>query len=229
MNASLWVDGLWKGNPALVKLLGLCPLLAVSNTLVNAFTLGLATLLTLIITNLLVSLFRNNLPNAIRIPVYVLIIASTVSSIEILLRAWFPGIHSSLGIFLPLIVTNCLIIGRAESFASRQHWQASLIDALSMGLGFLWVLVCLGALREFLGQGTLLADATLLFGANASDWTVELFNRQHAFHIAILPPGAFLTLGCLLALKNALDSRMNSEKTESVAQLPISSKPTTET
>ena len=210
MNASLWTGGLWKDNPALIKLLGLCPLLAVSNTLINALALGLATLLTLVTTNLLVSLLRQFLPYAIRIPVYVLIIASTVTAIELLTRAWFPGLHASLGIFLPLIVTNCLIIGRAESYASRHHWRESVIDAVSMGTGFLWVLACLGAARELLGRGTLLADATLLFGTIADTWTVAVFDADYALLLAVLPPGAFFALGGLLAIKNALDHTLQA-------------------
>lgn len=219
MNRGLWASGLWHDNPALVKLLGLCPLLAVSNTSINALALGLATLLTLLITNLLVSVSRKLLHSAIRIPLYVLVIASTVSAIELLVKAWLPALNASLGIFLPLIVTNCLIIGRAEAFASRQTVSTSFIDALAMGFGFLWVLVLLGAVREMIGQGTLLADATMLFGTTASHWTVQVFSSDHALLVALLPPGSFFALGGLLALKNLVDIKQRTAR-QSVSDLP---------
>ena len=201
----LWADGLWHANPALVKLLGLCPLLAVSNTTINAFALGIATTLTLIVTNLSVSLLRENIPQAIRLPIYVLIIATSVTCIELVIQAWLPALHDALGIFLPLIVTNCLIIGRAEAFASRQNLSHAGTDALAMGFGFTWVLVALGTLRELIGQGTLLADAHLLFGPQARDWSLTMIPGDYSVLIALLPPGAFLLLGLLLALKNLID------------------------
>ena len=201
----LWFQGLWQDNPALVKLLGLCPLLAVSNTTTNALALGIATTLTLLITNLSVSLLRDYLIHAIRLPIYVLIIASSVTSIELVMQAWLPALHASLGIFLPLIVTNCLIIGRAEAFASRQNVPTASVDALAMGAGFTWVLICLGAIREVIGQGTLFNDAQLLLGDFASDWTLRLLSTEHTVLLALLPPGAFLILGLLLALKNIID------------------------
>ncbi len=203
----LWREGLWSGNPALVKLLGLCPLLAVSNNVVNGFGLGLATLLTLLIANTTVSLMRPVVLPAIRIPIYVLIIASTVTIIELLMQAWLPALHASLGIFLPLIVTNCLIIGRSEAFASRHDLRSSLHDALSMGTGFLWVLVLLGGLRELLGQGTLFSQAHLLFGDGARQLALQLFSADNGLLIALLPPGAFFALGLLLAGKNLIDAR----------------------
>lgn len=175
---SLLLDGLWRDNPALVKLLGLCPLLAVSNTLANATGLGIATLITLLVANGSVASLRRLIPRAIRIPLYVLIIGSTVGIIDMLMAAWFTELHRSLGIFLPLIVTNCLIMGRAEAFAVRQGVVVSLIDALAMGCGFLLVLLVLGGIRQWLGQSGLL--------------------------LAVLPPGAFMTLGLLLALRNSL-------------------------
>ena len=208
MNAAqLWRNGLWTENPGLVQLLGLCPLLAVSNTLINALGLGLATLVTLLVANTSVSLLRHTLAAPIRIPLYVLIIASTVTAIELIMQAWLPALHSSLGIFLPLIVTNCLIMGRAEAFASRQNWQLTAIDALAMGLGFLGVLLILGAIRELVGQGSLLADADLFFGSSAKSWTFQLFNADYGVLLALLPPGAFITLGLLLAVKNLIDQR----------------------
>jgi len=203
-------DGLWAENPALVKLLGLCPLLAVSNNVINGFSLGLATLLTLVIANLAVSAMRPILINAIRIPIFVLVIASTVTIIELLMKAWLPALHASLGIFLPLIVTNCLIIGRVEAFASRQGSKNALIDAMAMGLGFLWVLVLLGGLRELIGQGSLLSEADLLLGNFASSWPIQIFNTDSGMLVALLPPGAFFGLGLLLATKNWIDQRINN-------------------
>lgn len=202
----LWSGGLWVDNPALVKLLGLCPLLAVSNNLINGLGLGIATLVTLLVANALTSLTRPLLMTSIRIPIYVLIIATTVTIIELLMKAWLPGLHASLGIFLPLIVTNCLIIGRAEAFASRNTLTASITDAFAMGIGFLWVLLLLGGLREIIGQGTILDQANLLFGDKAHSWTINLFNADSGMLLALLPPGAFITLGLLLAGKNVIDN-----------------------
>ncbi len=206
VNAGLWRQGLWQENPALVKLLGLCPLLAVSNNVTNALALGLATTLTLLVSNVAVSLLRGYLIQSIRLPVYVLIIASSVTSIELLMQAWLPALHASLGIFLPLIVTNCLIIGRAEAFASRQPVSTASIDALAMGIGFSWVLICLGAIREVIGQGTLFHDTHLLFGEYARQWSLTILAPEYTMLIALLPPGAFILLGLLLALKNIIDA-----------------------
>jgi len=205
-SSHLWKAGLWSENPALIKLLGLCPLLAVSNNTVNGLGLGVATLITLLVSNTLTSVLRPVLMTSIRIPVYVLIIATTVTTLELLIQAWLTELHAALGIFLPLIVTNCLIIGRAEAFASRQGFKASAEDALAMGFGFLWVLVLLGGLRELLGQGTLLDNAHTLFGNVAAEWTLQVFEPDKALLIALLPPGAFIILGLILASKNYLDA-----------------------
>lgn len=206
---ALWRQGLWRDNPALVKLLGLCPLLAVTNTTTNALALGLATTVTLLISNTCVSVLRAYLMQAIRLPIYVLIIASTVTSIELLMQAWLPALHASLGIFLPLIVTNCLIIGRAEAFASRQSVHTAGVDALAMGFGFTWVLICLGAIREVLGRGTVFGDLHMLFGEKATAFTWQLLPEDYTLLIALLPPGAFIVLGLLLAMKNVIDSKFN--------------------
>ncbi len=208
----LFISGIWSENPALVKLLGLCPLLAVSNNLVNGLGLGIATLITLLIANASTSLLRPYLITSIRIPIYVLIIATTVTILELLIQAWLPSLHSSLGIFLPLIVTNCLIIGRAEAFAARNDLKESIIDALAMGIGFLWILVLLGSLRELIGQGTLLDQANILFGTQAKEWTLQIFSADNGVLLALLPPGAFITLGLLLALKNLADSIFQKRK-----------------
>lgn len=201
-------DGLWDNNPGLVQLLGLCPLLAVSATVVNALALGLATTLTLLASNLTVSLIRNLVRPEVRIPVFVLVIASFVTTIELLMNAFFHQLYLILGIFIPLIVTNCSILGRAEAFASRNPPLRASVDGLSMGLGFTGVLVALGAGRELLGQGTLLANAHLLLGdwAQGLEWSV-LGEDYRGLLLAVLPPGAFIGLGLLLALKNVIDAR----------------------
>lgn len=205
-------DGMWTNNVAFVQLLGLCPLLAVTNTVINALGLGLATTLTLITTNVIVSMIRNIVRPEIRIPVFVLIIASVVTAIELAMNAWFHELYMILGIFIPLIVTNCSIIARAEAFASRNKVGPSFIDGLFMGLGFTAVLILLGAMREGLGFGTLLAQSHLMFGEAARGMKIVLFEDYKGFLLAILPPGAFIGLGLLIALKNIIDKRMAANK-----------------
>jgi len=196
-------NGLWHNNQALVALLGLCPLLAVSNTVINSLGLGLATTLTLILSNLLVSSLRQFILPEIRLPLFVLIIAGVVTIIELIMHAWFYELYKILGIFIPLIVTNCAIIGRAEVFASKNRVMPSVLDGLAMGLGFSFALILLGGLREILGSGTLLAQADLLFGDAAKDWKIHVFDDSSGILLAILPPGAFIGLGLLIALRNA--------------------------
>ena len=198
-------NGLWTNNPALVQLLGLCPLLAVTGTVVNALGLGLATMMVLIGSNIIVSLIRHHVSDAVRLPVFVIIIATFVTCAELVMKAFTYELYQILGIFIPLIVTNCAILGRAEAFASKQPVGMAAVDGFMMGLGFLMVLICLGALRELLGQGTLLADMQLLFGPTAENWTLRPFGDGYSFLIAILPPGAFLVMGFLMAIKNAID------------------------
>ncbi|MEJ2257812.1 MAG: electron transport complex subunit RsxE [Woeseiaceae bacterium] len=172
--------GLWYENPGLVQLLGLCPLLAVTSTFVNGLGLGVATLSVLVVANALVSATRRWIRREIRIPIYVLIIASLVTCIELIFKAWFPALDRSLGIFIPLIVTNCAIVARAEVFASRNPVGASIVDGFVMGLGFALLLMAIGAFREFVAMAWLLA---------------------------ILPPGAFFSLALAIAAKNAIDNR----------------------
>ena len=200
-------DGLWNNNPALVQILGLCPLLAVTNSVINGLGLGLATMLTLMLSNLSVSLIRNYIRPEIRIPVFVLIIASIVTAIELAMKAYFYDLYQILGIFIPLIVTNCNIIARAEAFAAKNPPLPSLLDGAMMGLGFAAELVVLGAMRELIGHGTLLANADLMFGEAARHMTLTVINDYRGLLLAILPPGAFLGLGLLIALKNVIDGR----------------------
>ncbi|WNC70131.1 electron transport complex subunit E [Thalassotalea nanhaiensis] len=201
-------QGLWKNNPGLVQLLGLCPLLAVTNTLTNAIGLGLATLLVLVCSNATVSAIRQWVPKEVRIPIFVLIIAAFVTCVQLLMNAFTYGLYQSLGIFLPLIVTNCAIIGRAEAYASKNPVKQASFDGLMMGLGFAFVLMTLGAIREILGQGTLFDGAELLLGNWATVLRIEVFSFDSKFLLAILPPGAFIAMGFLIAAKNSIDSRI---------------------
>ena len=202
---NLLAQGLWRNNPAIVQLLGLCPLLAVSNSATNALGLGLATLLVLICTNMAVSLFRKHIPHEIRIPIYVMIIATTVTVVQLLMNAYTYSLYQSLGIFIPLIVTNCIVIGRAEAFASKNSVLHSMFDGFAMGLGMTISLFTLGALREILGNGTLFDGLDQLLGDLAKKLRMEFFHNDNNLLLAILPPGAFIGLGIILALKNVLD------------------------
>lgn len=211
-------DGLWTNNVGLVQLLGLCPLLAVTGTFINGLGLGLATMATLVASNCIVSLIRKLVRSEVRIPVFVLVIASVVTIIELTMSAWFYELYKVLGIFIPLIVTNCSIIGRAEAFASKNSVGRSLLDGLSMGFGFLLVLVTLGSLREIVGQGTLFSQAQLMFGEAARAMTITFSDSYSGFLIAVLPPGAFIGLGLLIALKNVIDKRQERRAVPSLSR-----------
>jgi len=200
-------NGLWNNNPALVQLLGLCPLLAVTGSVVNALGLGLATMLVLVGSNISVSLIRNAVSDAVRLPAFVMIIASFTTCTELMMKAFTFELYQILGIFIPLIVTNCSILGRADAFASKNGVAASAWDGLMMGAGFAFVLVAVGTIREILGTGLLFADMHLLFGPIAQNWTLELFQDYPGFLVAVLPPGAFFATGFLIAIKNLVDSQ----------------------
>jgi electron transport complex protein RnfE len=201
------VNGLWTNNPGLVQLLGLCPLLGVSNSMVNALGMGIATALVLAFSNAAVALIRNQVSDAVRLPVFVLIIAALTTCIELLMQAFTYQLYQILGIFIPLITTNCIILGRAEAFAAKNSVAKASFDGLMMGVGFALVLLALGTLRELLGTGMLLSNMQLLFGPMAANWQVTLLPNYPGFLLAILPPGAFLLLGLLIATKNQLDAR----------------------
>jgi electron transport complex protein RnfE len=200
-------QGLWHDNPALVQLLGLCPLLAVTGSVVNALGLGLATIVVLLGSSISVSLLRRFVPDEIRLPAFVMIIASYTTVITLLMQAFAFELYQMMALFVQIIVTNCAILGRAEAFASRQPVLPAAFDALMTGLGFTLVLVTLGALRELLGQGTLMADMDLLLGSAAADWKLTLIPDYRGFLLAVLPPGAFLGMGLLIAAKSAIDDR----------------------
>lgn len=198
------LDGLWHNNPALVQLLGLCPLLAVTGTVTNALGLGLATLLVLLGSSFSVSLIRNHVPASVRLPAFVMIIASFVTCAELLMQAFTYELYQVLGIFIPLIVTNCAILGRADAFAAKHSPLPALVDAFMMGLGFTLVLLLLGVLREILGQGTLFSGMDLLFGPVAAHWQITFFTDFQVL-ILMLPPGAFFGMGLIIAGKNLID------------------------
>lgn len=211
-NRHILKNGLWHNNQAIVALLGLCPLLAVSNTVINSLGLGLATTFTLIASNLIISKLRNFIPAEIRLPLFVLIIACIVTSVELLMKAWLYELYKILGIFIPLIVTNCAILARAEMFASKNPPQTAWQDGFAMGGGFTLALLLLGAMRELLGTGALFAHADLMFGEVAKNWKITVIDDYSGLLLAILPPGAFIGLGLLIALKNLADEKFASRK-----------------
>ena len=197
--------GLSSGNVALVQLLGLCPLLAVSNSLVSALGLGLATVLALTATNACIASLRRLTGRDVRIPVFVTVIACVVTAIELAMRAWLPALHSVLGLFIPLIVTNCALLGRAEAFASRHDPLRAALDGFAVGVGFLLVLLLLGGLREALGRGTVFAGAGDLLGLPQLEWT--LLPGYRGFLLATLPVGAFFLLALLIAARQRWSAR----------------------
>ncbi len=207
-------NGLWSNNPALVQLLGLCPLLAVSGSVVNALGLGLATLMVLVGSNVAVSLIRSAVSEAVKLPAFVMIIAAFTTCIELLMQAFTYELYMILGIFIPLIVTNCSILGRADAFASKNKILPSAADGFMMGMGFTLVLVTIGAIREIIGAGTLFANMNLLFGESAAHWQLNLFGESYrGFLVAVLPPGAFFVAGLLIAFKNIIDADLKRRAT----------------
>jgi len=212
----LFENGLAKQNAGLVQLLGLCPLLAISNTVVNALSLGLATMLVMAASSGAVSGVRNFVPHEIRIPVFVLIIAALVTVIDLVMNAFVHPLYLVLGIFIPLITTNCIVLARADAFASKNRTLHAVVDAVAMGLGLTLVLVVLGAIREIAGQGTLFSGLDLVFGEDAKAYVVQVLPGYKGFLLAILPPGAFIALGLLIALHN-----WNKTRAEARARAPI--------
>ncbi|MEW6164296.1 MAG: electron transport complex subunit E [Pseudomonadota bacterium] len=200
-------NGLWKQNAILAQLLGLCPLLAVSSTMVNALSLGLATILVMALANFGVSLLRGFIPYEIRIPVFILIIAALVTVVDLLFNAFLHDLYLVLGIFIPLIVTNCIVLARVEAFAAKNGVGLATFDGIMMGVGFVWVIGLLGAIREFVGQGTLFSGIEMILpGAGA----IQVLPEDYpGFLIAILPPGAFFVLGLMIAGRNWLEWRAN--------------------
>jgi len=189
-------NGLWKQNPGVVQLLGLCPTLAVTTTLVNGLSLGLATALVMAASNGAVSPVRRYIPDEIRVPVFILVIAALVTVIDLLINAFALPLHQVLGIFIPLIVVNCIVLARVESFAAKNEPVPSVLDGFMMGIGLTLVLSLLGGMRELAGKGTLFSGIDLVFGPNAAQFIVTVIPDYHGFLLAILPPGAFIDWLC---------------------------------
>jgi electron transport complex protein RnfE len=205
-------DGLWDNNMVFSQSLALCPLLAVTGTATNGLGMGAATTVVLVLSSLIVALFRGIISPEVRIPVFVLIIATIVTLVDMSMNAWVHDLHKVLGLFIPLIVTNCAILGRAESFASKNAPLPAVTDGLMMGLGFTLVLITLGAARELLGNGTLFANAELLLGKSLAFMELTLIPDYRGFLVAVLPPGGFLLLGFMLAGKRVLDRQLEARR-----------------
>jgi Na+-translocating ferredoxin:NAD+ oxidoreductase subunit E len=214
-------NGLWKQNPGVVQLLGLCPTLAVTTTMVNGLSLGIATALVMAASNASVSPVRRWIPKEIRNPVFILIIAAIVTVIDLSMNAFLHPLHIVLGIFIPLIVTNCIVLARVEAFAAKNPTLPSALDGFMMGLGLTGVLTLLGGIRELVGKGTLFSGIDLVFGPEAKSMVLHVLPDYHGFLLAILPPGAFIGLGCLIAARNWAELRKS--KTTPPMQKPSGS------
>lgn len=213
------VNGLWKQNPGVVQLLGLCPTLAVTTTAVNGLSLGLATALVMAASNGAVSPVRRFIPSEIRVPVFILVIAALVTVIDLSINAFAHPLHKVLGIFIPLIVVNCIVLARVESFAAKNSPVPSILDGFMMGIGLTLVLGLLGGMREIIGKGTLFTGLDLAFGPAAKQFVLTIIPDYHGFLLAVLPPGAFLGLGTLIALRNWVEIRKASKTNISTPQL----------
>jgi len=213
-------DGMWDNNVVFSQNLALCPLLAVTGTATNGLGMGLATTVVLIFSNAVISLNRNLIPAEVRIPIFVLLIATLVTLVDMSMNAWMHQLHKVLGIFIPLIVTNCAILGRAESFASRQPIHYSIMDGLMMGLGFTFALVVLGAAREIMSSGTLFANASLLLGNAFSFIELTLIPDYKGFLLTALPPGGFIMLGFIIAAKRMIDKKMAAKASSAAIAAP---------
>ncbi len=200
-------NGVWKQNTGVVQLLGMCPILAVSSSVVNGVSLGLATAVVMALSGAAIAPIRTSVPNESRIPVFILIVAVLVTVIQYAMNAYMYSLYVVLGIFIPLIVTNCIVLARVEAFASKNPALESALDGFAMGLGLTLVLAVLGAIREVIGRGTLFSGIETVFGDGAKAWVITVVPDYHGFLLAILPPGAFITLGCLIAGKNWLNQR----------------------
>ncbi len=219
-NREIIENGLWKQNPGVVQLLGMCPTLAVTSTVVNGLSLGLATAFVMAASNASISPIRKYVPGEIRIPVFILIIAALVTVTDLVMHAYVHALHAVLGIFIPLIVTNCIVLARVEAFAAKNDIAPSALDGLMMGLGLAMVLTVLGGMREVIGKGTLLSGLDLAFGPAAKQFVITVVPDYHGFLLAILPPGAFIGLALLIAGRNWVESRKHGA---SVANVSVAS------
>jgi len=213
VSKKITIDGIWDNNVVFSQNLALCPLLAVTGTATNGLGMGLATMVVLTLSNLIVSLNRHLIPPEIRIPIFVLLIATLVTLVDMSMNAWMHEMHKVLGLFIPLIVTNCAILGRSESFASREPFYYSIWDGLMMGLGFTLALVALGLAREVLASGTAFTNATLLLGRSFSFLELTVISDYKGFLLIALPPGGFIVLGFLIAGKRIIDRNKKTNET----------------
>lgn len=217
----IFLNGLWKQNAGVVQLLGMCPTLAITNSVVNGASLGLATTLVMTLTGASIAPIRSYVTKEIRIAVFILIIAVLVTVTQFLMNAYMHGLYLVLGIFIPLIITNCIVLARVEAFASKKPTLESALDGFAMGLGATAVLAILGGIREIFGRGTLLNGIDLVFGEAAKSWVIHVIPNYHGFLLAILPPGAFIGLGLLIATRNWIVLRAeNKAKEFSNAAIP---------
>jgi len=203
-------DGLWNNNVAMGQMLALCPLLAVTTSATNGLGMGLASVSVLVLTNVIISSLRSMITPQVRIPVLIVLIATVVTLVDMAINAWLHPLYKALGLFIALIVTNCAVFGRAESYACKHGIRLAAADALAMGLGFTWVLVLIGGFREILGSGTLFAHASLLLGDGFSWLEITVIPHFQGILVAVLPPGAFMALGLLIALKRVVDRRLRA-------------------
>ena len=215
-------DGLWDNNVVLTQNLALCPLLAVTGTATNGLGMGMATLVVMVASNTLVSVSRHLIPSEIRIPIFVLLIAALVTLVDIFLNAWMHPLHNVLGLFIPLIVTNCVILGRAEAFASKHALLPSVWDGLMMGVGFTLAMVVLGAAREISSAGTLFANASVLLGEQFRFMELTLIPEYRGFLLMALPPGGFIMLGLMVACKRLIEKPAASKNPQKVFEDAVS-------
>jgi electron transport complex protein RnfE len=200
-------DGLWKQNAGLVQLLGLCPTLAVTVNITNGVALGVATIFVMMLSNISISPIRNYVPESARVPIFILVIAGLVTIVDLSINALSKPLYDALGIFIPLIVTNCIVLARVEAFASKNSTLPSLYDGFFMGLGLTFVLIILGAVREIVGNGTLFQNVHFLIGDKYEFLTIQLFDSSDGFLLAALPPGAFIALSALILFLNLINQK----------------------
>ncbi|MFL2964093.1 MAG: electron transport complex subunit E [Methylophilaceae bacterium] len=200
-------DGLWRQNAGLVQLLGLCPTLAVTVNITNGFALGVATIFVMMLSNISISPIRNYVPESARVPIFILVIAGLVTIVDLSINALSKPLYDALGIFIPLIVTNCIVLARVEAFASKNPTLPSLYDGFFMGLGLTFVLIILGAIREIVGNGTLFQNVHFLIGEKYQFLTIQLFDSSDGFLLAALPPGAFIALSALIIFLNLVNQK----------------------
>lgn len=212
-------NGLWKQNPGVVQLLGLCPTLAVTTSVVNGVSLGLATALVMAASNGAVSPVRKYIPDEIRVPVFILVIAALVTVIDLIIHGFAEPLHKVLGIFIPLIVVNCIVLARVESFAAKNPPAPAIWDGFMMGIGLTIILAILGGMREIIGKGTLFSGLDLALGPQFKQFMVTVIPDYHGFLLAILPPGAFLGLACLIAFRNWAEQRKSSPSQQATGAL----------